>query len=121
MNGFTREQVIKKALMILGVIGAGQSVSAEEYETGDVGLRSAVALLSARRVISLEAEYEEQEFPEEIMLPLSRILAYQIAADFGMGGNDLAGIMLTAQDAETDIRAMYDTGRGVQPTPADYF
>jgi len=117
----TKAQLFKHALHVLGVLANGQSVSAEDADTLEPIMASVVALLATKRVIALSSELAADAFPDELLLPLGVILARHAAATYGISGNDLAVIKVMSDDAEDDIRAMFPSERGAQPTPGTYF
>ncbi|MEN3931408.1 hypothetical protein WJT86_10105 [Microvirga sp. W0021] len=118
---FSKATLIEQALNNLGVLGAGQPVEAEDYAKLDRILKSTVAVLAAQKIIYLEAEYDADEFPDELLLPLAQILASNAASAYQLGGSDVMAARQIALEAEFNIRAMSETERGSQPTPALYF
>jgi len=118
---FTKAMLIKRTLEVLGLLGSGQSVSAEDAESIGGTISGVVAMLQVKRVISLTSELSADAFPDELLLPLATIVARHAAASFGLSGQDLAAIKLLSDDAEDDIRAMFPSERGGQPTPGTYF
>jgi len=117
----TKAELIELALNNLCVLGTGQPVEVEDAAKMDKILRGTISILSARKVVHLRSEYDTNQIPEELLLPLARILASDAAPAYGIGGQDAMAAKQLAMDAENDIRSIFDTGRGVQPTPADYF
>lgn len=117
----TKNQLIRRVLEVLGVVGAGQTVSAEESVNIEETLRAVLASLDARGIVSLLAHLEADDIPEEIVLPLSAIVARHAAASFGFGGDELAALKIMADEAEQDIMSVRQTERGVEPSYASYF
>ncbi len=118
---FTKATLIEQALNNLGVLGAGQPVAAEDFDRVERVLKSTIALLSAQKVVCLEAEYDADAFPDEVLLPLADILAANAASSYQLGGADVTAARQLAQLAEVGLRSMAETGRGEQATPASYF
>ena len=117
----SKTQIIRRILEILGVIGAGQTVSAEESLTVEETLRAVVASLDARGIVSLFSHLEGDDFPEEIVLPLSAIAARHAATSFGFGGDELSALKMLSDDAEQEILSIRMTERGMEPSAASYF
>jgi|GEM_PF-1553324 len=118
---FPLSLLTRRALEVLGVLGAGQSVSAEDAETIRTIATSVIAMLEARQVVSLSRELEDDAFSDELLLPLSVLIAYHSAPSFGLNATELIALKLQADDAESDISSLMVTGRGEQSTPGMYF
>ena len=117
----TRTQIIRRVLEILGVVGAGQTVAPEDHQSVEETLRAVVASLESRHIVSLRCEFEADEFPEDMLLPLATIVARHAGPSFGFAGQELAALKMLADDAELEICSQLQSGRGVQPTPGSYF
>ena len=117
----TKTQIIRRVLEILGVVGAGQTVAPEDHQSVEETLRAVIASLDSRYIVSLRSEFAADEFPDDLMLPLATIVARHAAPSFGFAGQELAALKMLADDAELEICAQLQSGRGVQPTPGTYF
>jgi len=118
---FPVSALIKEILKILGVLGSGQQVSAEDSENIAIIIRGTAAMLEARGIISLVGELACDEIPDELLLPLARIVAYQAAAGYGVPLQELTALKIQADESEQDILSLYPSTRGEQPTPGTYF
>lgn len=118
---FPLSLLTRRTLEVLGVLGAGQRVSPEDAETIHTITRSVIAMLEARQMISLSSELAIDAFPDELLLPLSILIAYHAAPSFGLSATELAALKFQADDAEDDIRSLTASGTGGQPTPGAYF
>lgn len=117
----SKTQIIRRVLEILGVVGTGQSISAEEYKCVLDTLEAVVASLEKRNLISFSAALSADEFPEEYALPFAAIIARHSAPSFGFGGQELAALKMMSDEAEADILATFQTERGVEPMAPHYF
>jgi hypothetical protein len=83
----TRIDLVNEALEHLGILGAGQSASAEDYDAVDEHVEPLLAHLEAIDLVSLE---NLDEIPPEIFHPLSIMLADESALKFGLPGVPVA-------------------------------
>lgn len=75
----TRAELVNRALGRLGVVGAGQTVSSEDYDTVDDLVDAVLLDLAARRVYIVD---DEEEIPTEASEYIAAILAQAAAMDF---------------------------------------
>jgi hypothetical protein len=76
----TREDLIARALRKLGVVGAGQSPSAEDSQAVDDEIEPVMADLAARGIY---AWGNPDEIDDEAFVHLAAILGNSVANDFG--------------------------------------
>lgn len=117
----SKTQLIRRTLEILGVVGTGQSVSAEDHQCVKETLEAVIASLDRRHIVSLVSHMAADEFPDEIILPLSAIIARHAAPSFGFGGQELGALKMLADDAEQEILSLAVTERGTEPMTSSYF
>ncbi|OAP40360.1 hypothetical protein AU381_00075 [Sinorhizobium glycinis] len=80
----TREELITATLQLLNAVAAGQAPEAEDVETIDGLVDSAVAELNRRDIIFFT---DTQEFDDEFVDPLATYLANMAAPSFGQPRN----------------------------------
>ena len=99
----TRQDLVNEALEHLGVLGAGQTASAEDYDAVDEHVEPLLAHLEAIDLLTLETL---DEIPPEIFHPLSIMLADESSLKFGLTGVPTApGQQINAwQQAFDDIK-----------------
>jgi len=119
--GFTKNQIAAQALRVLGVLASGQTISAEDIETMTPIIDGTAAICEAESICYLVQDLEADDVPAEAYLPFSTIVAKWAASSYGVGGQDLAGIQMLSDLAETTLRSFQPTGRGDQPMEAEYF
>lgn len=113
--------IIRMALEILGVIGAGQAVEAEDHDRVLGVMSGTVATLDARHVGNFVAFFQANEIPDEFYMPVATLVARDASASYGFGGSDLMALQARGDDAEITIRAIYPSERGAQPVETEYF
>jgi hypothetical protein len=79
----TRIDLVNHALEHLGILGAGQSANAEDFDEIDNHVEPLVARLEAIELFSLD---DLDLIPPEIFHPLSVMLADESAPAFGLPG-----------------------------------
>jgi hypothetical protein len=79
----TRRELVNEALEQLGIVGAGQTPNAEDFETVDHKVDQLVLYLEAIDLVSIE---DIDEIPAEIFQALAVLLADECALKFGMPG-----------------------------------
>ena len=121
MISVSNRDVVTRALEMLGGIGAGQSVPAEDFEKVFKSLRGAVAWLNERRVVDLISAVEADEIPAQYFDPISMISAFKSAPSYGLGGEIYAGLKALSDEAERDIAQMKPYSWRKQPTTNEYF
>lgn len=78
--------VYDEALTALGAVGAGQTASAEDTAVAQTAFRPLLEELAAIDVCYIAVDPtddEAEDIPEEYFLPLSKLLANEIAPHFG--------------------------------------
>jgi len=118
---YTKQQIAAQALRVLGVLGSGQTISAEDMETMTPIIDGTAAICESEGVCYLVPDLEADDVPAEAFLPFATVVAKWAASSYGVGGQDLAGIQMLSDVAESTLRSFQPSGRGDQPTEADYF
>lgn len=116
----TNLDMITATLNILGVVGAGQTVQAEDEAAVRDYLTAVIASLDKKSVCSLWANYHADEYPDEFYSTLPKIVANAAACHYGLGA-DRQILDADAQDAIQDILSTKETERGKQPDTALYY
>ena len=80
----TRNDLVNEALMNLGVLAAGQSPDAEDFQAVDGKVDALYARLEAQDLIDLDNTVDE--IPAEIFNQLAVLLADDAALEFGLPG-----------------------------------
>lgn len=83
-----------RALTLLGVIAAGQSAAAEDYDLAVAGLRPLLAELEAIGACDVRLHPTNdtlEQIPDELFNALAALLANDVAPAFGIGQADEAG------------------------------
>jgi hypothetical protein len=80
----TRNDLVNEALMNLGVLAAGQSPDAEDFQAVDGKVDALYARLEAQDIIDLDNTVDQ--IPHEIFNQLAVILADDAALEFGLPG-----------------------------------
>jgi hypothetical protein len=82
----TPNNVYDEALTALGAVGAGQTASAEDTLVAQTAFRPLLEELAVIDVIYIAVDPTDddaEDIPEEAFLPLSKLLANEIAPHFG--------------------------------------
>lgn len=82
----TPADVYDEALTAIGAVGAGQTASAEDTAVARTAFRPLLEELAAIDVCYIAVDPtddEAEDIPEEYFLPLSKLLANEIAPHFG--------------------------------------
>lgn len=110
----TKTELATRALQILGVVAAGQSVSTE-----DLALVEGIIDPLAAQLGIQGATYvgDTDEIDDAVFLPLSKRLALEVAPDFGLPAADEATLI----EAEKPLRRMSATAPSYAPQKATYF
>ena len=77
----TRSDLIEQALKVLGVLAAGQSAEAEDFDAVDDYIDSLLAELSARDLVTVD---DPEAIDETVFLPVSILLAGEACQEFGL-------------------------------------
>lgn len=110
----TRDQIKLRALQVLGVIQAGQPVSAEDAETIDV--EATAERLAGKRTAELRGVVRNDTLPDEFFVPFSQVVAADHAVIYGMGVSDAAALR---SDGEAAIAEIVRRTRPVQTIKID--
>jgi len=116
----TNLDMITAALNILGVVGAGQSVSAEDEAIIRDYLTASIDFLDKRNVCSLWANYHANDYPDEYYLILPKVVASHAASHYGLS-SDRQILEADAYNAIQEILSTKETERGKQPDAVFYF
>lgn len=110
----TKTELATRALQILGVAAAGQSVAAEDLTLVEGIVDPLVAQLGIQGVTYVG---DTDEIDDAVFLPLARRLALEITSDFGMPAAD----EMTVLEADKPLRRMSASGPSYAPQKAKYF
>ena len=116
----TNLDMITATLSILGVVGAGQPVQAEDEAIVRDYLSAVIDSLDKQNVCSLWASYHADEYLDEFYLTIPKIVASHAASHYGLGA-DRRIFEADAQEAIQSILSNKETERGKQPDTALYF
>lgn len=94
MATITRQELVERALANLGVLSAGQTPSAEEYDIVDGQVEGVFGELSAKGVITI-TDYDA--IPQELQSILSSLLANDAGPKFGVPSDEKMQIVLENQ------------------------
>jgi hypothetical protein len=114
----TRTQLIARVLSRLGAIQAGETPSAEDSDIVDDELEPVVADLAARGVAVIS---DLDEIDDEVFPHLSRIVANELAPDFGKIGSEADRLELKALAAERSLRIQTRTRFDAGPPRVLYY
>lgn len=109
----TREELIARALRKLGVVGAGQSPSAEDSAAVDEEIEPVMADLAVRGIY---AWGDPDEIDDEAFVHLATILGNSVANDFGKPESEEARLMAESRLKLLDVKTMSG-----QPLKVDYY
>lgn len=117
----TREQLVNRALGVLGVAAAGQAPAPEDVKTIDELIEPLLAMLESQGVTEA---VDPDEVPDEIYMPLAVLLADAAVVDFGMDRgtpDDPNSFAFKAATAERQIRAIQSGRPTYAPAVVEYF
>ena len=104
----TRRDLVNAALANLGILAAGQTADAEDFEAVDDKVEGLIAWLEATEILDLE---DVEAIPQEFFNPVAVLLANDAALEFGLPGIPaaqttpaVAGTPTPVQKAIDDIR-----------------
>ncbi len=109
----TREQLIDRALLELGVVAAGQVANAEDSAVIEAAIDPVMAELSSRGVYNYG---DPDSFEDDAFDMLAVCLANARAVAFGKAEDESARTR-----AETRLRLLNGVYRSGQPLKAEYF
>lgn len=117
----TRAQLVIRAAQRIGVLAAGQTLSAEDASLIDDQVDPMAEDLSARQVVSLA---DTTEFDQSVFLPLADILGWWVSGDFGVSVQELLGLNVDGSvdgAAEKRLRKVNATRPLGEPVQSQYF
>lgn len=97
----TTVEFVNKVLANIGVLGEGQTASAEASATVTAAISSVVARLSANIVVDIT---NINAVPNVYFLELADIVADALREDFGVTGDDAAVLAAAAKDGERRLK-----------------
>ena len=109
----SREALVRRALRELGIPGAGQEPSAEDYAVVDADVEPVFADLARRHVWPWG---DSDRIADEAIVHLAIILANSAAAQFGIPSDD--GRRVYAETRLKELKSTVDAG---DPIEALYF
>lgn len=115
----TPYQVYTKALSLVGALGAGQTASAEDIDVCETALKPLIDELSATNVAHISISVDDntnEEVPEEYFLTLAKLLANEIAPDFGAPSDETLRQILLDR-----MRQVGNSGSYAKTQTAEYF
>lgn len=91
--------IYRKALSLVGAYGAGQSASAEDIAICEDAFIPLIAELSANNdaYIVINANRETADLADELFIPLAKLLANEIAPDFGAASDETIRSLMLAR------------------------
>jgi hypothetical protein len=119
MTTKTRADLINAALANLGLLAAGQSASAEDFNAVDDHIDGLIASLDKRDIVTVD---NADAIPIEWFNALSTLLADQAASEFGMPGllpSPSAQNPVLA--AETELREIVYARPTREPMRGEYY
>ena len=114
----TKADLISEALAILNVAQSGQPLPQETYNRVEQKLTSIVEELNARDVAAVP---DLEAVQIAMFLPLAEIVAARVAPDFGVVGEEYAGLLAMASDAERRLRHIVAPKKSWQPLDVEWF
>jgi Tfp pilus assembly protein PilW len=110
----TRNDLVNQALRNLGVLAAGQTADAEDFQAADGHVDQVIASLSARDIVTVD--------DDDWFDPLAVLVADDAAMEFGLPGvpassSDPNPVL----DAENRLRLMVRGRPTYEPLKVDYF
>lgn len=114
----TSNELATRALRFLGVVGAGQTASAEDLQIATDAIEPVFSQLAVRKIIYVP---DLDAIDETYFLPLARILAAAIAPDFGIPTAQAMQEMGLPRMGETELRSLQMPDLTYQVHRADYY
>lgn len=97
----TTIELVNKVLFNIGVLGEGQTASAEAQASVTAAISPVVAQLSAGMVVDIA---DVNAIPNVYFFQLADIIADALKEDFGVTGDDAAVLMSAAKDGERRLK-----------------
>ena len=121
----TRRDLVEAALTKLGILAAGQTADAEDFEAVDDEVEPLLEWLEKAEILDLE---DPEEIPLEFFQPLAVLLADRAALEFGLAGIPMgqatpavAGTPTPVQKAIDDIRLVNYARPTYERLKVEYF
>jgi hypothetical protein len=82
--------IYRKALTLVGAVGAGQTPSAEDISICEASFVPMIAEMAANNdaYIVVNSNRETRDLDDELFTPLAKMLAHEIAPDFGASSDE---------------------------------
>lgn len=112
----SRNDLISRALQVLGAVAAGQSPASEDFDLINTNLDAALAQLAAERTVYVP---NPDEIDLEIFLPLATVVAGKFLEDFGLTANQT--ILAKIAEAEGTLKKMGSTRPTYEHQRVEYF
>lgn len=97
----TTLDLVNKVLFNIGVLGEGQTASAEAYASVTAAVTPVVAQLSAGMVVDIP---DINAIPNVYFFQIADIVADAMKSDFGVTGDDAAVLISAAKDGERRLK-----------------
>jgi hypothetical protein len=115
----TRNDLVNQALRNLGVLAAGQTADAEDFQAADGHIDQVIASLSARDIVTVD---DDDAIPAEWFDPLAVLVADDAAMEFGLAGVPASpGAANPVLSAENSLRLMVRGRPTYEPLKVNYF
>lgn len=114
----TRADLVSRTAKVLGILAAGQTLSAEDNESIDAEIKAMAATLEAEEIYRLPSV---DEIEDDAFLWLAHVLAVTCCSDFGLSEEGLARKGVTRANAEMRLRVISSIGPTGATLKADYF
>lgn len=117
----TRAELISEVLDKLGVLAAGQSPSAEDYNKVDGIINPVCDRLMRQKIYGF---VDTEEFEDAPWLELSYILAYELTGPYGTTGDSLAKLVASGGprgSAYTNLYRYSAVAPSYEPAYVNYF
>lgn len=116
MTTKTRRELVDQSLANLGVLASGQTPSAEDVARMDGYVNPVLEQLAERDIVEVD---DDDQIPSAWFLPLSYILSYAAAADFGQANDPR--IVLLGDRGEKLLHEMLQTKATFNRAVPEYF
>lgn len=117
MANLTKAEVADRAMQALGFLGAGQEASAEDSNRAQESVQTVYEMLRKEGVMPFSVEAVE----EWAQSALIHIVAFDLAATFGVTGARLESVAMLAQKGRADLSRQMTAKIHPLATRPDYF
>jgi len=114
----TRADLIRQTLIEIEVLGAGQSVEVEDFETVDSFIDPVLETLTAMEIVTVS---DPEAIELSVFIPVSKILGREVAPSFGVTGAELRDVVAVADMAEKQLKRMKSTRATSETVSVDHF